>query len=67
MRVPLTAFTVAGIVAIACMVLAAATLWLLFTDPVTVANAVNEGSLSAILQSLANALLETVRTLLQYL
>jgi len=67
MRVPLTALTVAGIVAIACMVLAAATLWLLFTDPVTVANAVNEGSLSAILQSLANALLETVRTLLQYL
>ena len=62
-----TTLTATGILGITCALLAAVTLWILLTDPVTVATAVHEGSLAAILHALARALGETLRTLLRYL
>ena len=64
---PTTTLTATGLVGITSALLAAATLWILLTDPVTVATAVHEGNLTAVLHSLARALGETIRTLLSYL
>jgi len=62
-----TTLTATGILGITCALLAAVTLWALLTDPVTVTTAVHEGNLTAVLNSLARALGETLRTLLSYL
>ncbi len=66
-RVGLTVF---GAVAVLSVVLAAATVWLFLTDPVTVANAVdavNEGDVSPLLRDLAEVLLQALLGLLKYL
>ncbi len=66
-RVGLTVF---GAVAILSLVLAAATVWLFLTDPVTVANAVdavNQGDVSLLLRDLAEVLLQALEGLLKYL
>jgi hypothetical protein len=57
-------FTVIAIVSI---VLAAATIWLFLTNPVTVANAVNEGDVSPLIRSLADVLYQAFSGLLKYL
>ena len=57
-------FTVIAIVSI---LLAAATIWLFLTNPVTVANAVNEGDVSPLVQSLAQVLYQALSGLLKYL
>jgi len=57
-------FTVIAIVAI---LLAAATIWLFVTNPVTVANAVNEGDVSPLLRSLAEVIYQAFSGLLKYL
>jgi hypothetical protein len=57
-------FTVIAIVAI---VLAASTIWLFVTNPVTVANAVNEGDVSPLVRSLAQVLYQALSGLLKYL
>jgi hypothetical protein len=62
-----TAVTATGLIGITSALLAAATLWIVLTDPVTVATAVHEGSLTAILYSLARALGETLQALLSHL
>ena len=56
-----------GLAAIVSVVLAAATIWLLLTNPVTVANAVNEGEVSPVVRALAMVLFEALRGLLKYL
>ena len=56
-----------GLVAIVSIVLAAATVWLFLTNPVTVANAVNEGDVSPLIRDLADALFTALRSLLRYL
>ena len=66
-RVGLTVF---GAVAILSLVLAAATVWLFLTDPVTVANAVdavNQGDVAPLLRDLAEVLLQALEGLLKYL
>jgi hypothetical protein len=63
-RVGLSVF---GAVALICAVLAVATVWLFLTDPVTVANAVNEGDVSPFLSDLAALLLQALQGLLKYL
>ena len=66
-RVGLTVF---GAVAILSLVLAAATVWLFLTDPVTVASAVdavNQGDVSPLLRDLAELLLQALEGLLKYL
>ena len=54
-------------VAIVSIILAAATIWLFLTNPVTVANAVNEGEISPLVRDLAEVLLNALQGLLKYL
>lgn len=56
-----------GGVGILAATLAAATIWLLLTDPVTVADAVSEGEVTPLVKALANLLYEALRDLLKYL
>ena len=56
-----------GLIAIVSIVLAAATIWLFLTNPVTVANAVNEGEISPLVRDLASVLFDALRGLLKYL
>ncbi len=55
------------VIAIVSIVLAAATIWLFVTNPVTVATAVNEGEISPLVRSLAEVLLTAFGGLLKYL
>ena len=56
-----------GIAGLAAAVLAAATIWLLFTEPVTVADAVSGGDVAPLFRELAEFLYEAVWRLLRYL
>lgn len=63
-RISLSLFGVVGIVAAA---LAGATIWLLVTDPVTVADAVATGEVSPLMRALAGVLAGALRDLVKYL
>lgn len=56
-----------SLIAVVSIILAAATIWLLLTNPVTVANAVNEGEISPFVRDLAEALYAALQGLLRYL
>jgi hypothetical protein len=56
-----------GAIAAISIVLAAATIWLLLTNPVTMATAVNEGEITPLVRDLAQILFEALRGLLKYL
>ena len=56
-----------GFIAIITIVLAVATVWLFLTNPVTVANAVNEGDVSPLIRNLADVLYQALSGLLKYL
>jgi hypothetical protein len=56
-----------GALAIVSAVLAGATIWLLLTDPVTVADAVETGEVSPLVQELVGVLYDALRGLLRYL
>ena len=56
-----------GTAAVFSAVLAVATIWLLLTDPITVADAVNQGNVSPLVRQLAQAVWEALRGLLRYL
>jgi len=49
------------------IVLAAATIWLFLTNPITVANAVNEGDVSPLVRNLAQVIYQALSGLLKYL
>ena len=63
-RLSLSLAAVIGLVATA---LAAATVWLLVTQPVTVADAVATGEVSPIMRALAGALYEALAGIVKYL
>jgi len=63
-RISVSLFTCVAIVSI---LLAAATIWLFLTNPVTVANAVNEGEISPLVRSLGQVLYQALGGLLKYL
>ena len=63
-RIGVSLFTLVAVVSI---VLAAATIWLFVTNPVTVATAVNEGEISPLVRSLAEVLMSALGGLLKYL
>jgi hypothetical protein len=63
-RLSASVFTIIAIVSI---LLAAATIWLFLTNPMTVANAVNEGDVSPLIRSLADVLYQAFSGLLKYL
>jgi hypothetical protein len=56
-----------GVVAVLAATLAGATIWLLLTDPVTVADAVNEGNVTPLVRELAGALYGALRGILKWL
>lgn len=56
-----------GLVAIVCAVVAGAVIWLMLTDPVTVATAVNGGDVTPFARELASVILNAIRGLLSYL
>lgn len=63
-RLSLSLFATIAVIA---TVLAGATVWLLLTDPVTMADAVNQGEISPLVSELANVILDALRGLLKYL
>jgi hypothetical protein len=63
-RLSASLFTVIALVSI---VLAAATIWLFLTNPITVANAVNEGDVSPLIRDLAQVIYQAFSGLLRYL
>ena len=63
-RLSASLFTVIALVSI---VLAAATIWLFLTNPVTVANAVNEGDVSPLIRNLADVIYQALSGRLKYL
>ena len=63
-RVSLSLFGVIGVLA---ATLAGATIWLLLTDPVTVADAVAAGEVSPLVKALAGVLYDALQGLLKYL
>ena len=67
MRLQRWSLSLFGAIAATSVVLAAATVWLFLTNPVTVANAVNEGDVSPLVRDLAEALFTALRGLLKYL
>ena len=60
-------FSLVGIVGVLALVIAGATVWLLLTDPVTVAESVDAGEVSPLVRSLAGAIYQALRGLLKYL
>jgi hypothetical protein len=62
-----TSLSLFGMIAIVAAILASATVWLVFTDPVTVANSVNQGDVTPLVRELASSLLEAIKGLLKYL
>jgi hypothetical protein len=67
MRFQRLGVSVFGLVAIVSVVLAAATIWLFLTEPVTVATAVNEGEVTPLVRELARVLIDALAGLLKYL
>jgi hypothetical protein len=63
-RISVSLFSLAAVVTIA---LAGATIWLFLTNPVTVANAVNEGDVSPLVRNLAQVIFQALSGLLKYL
>jgi multidrug resistance efflux pump len=63
-RISLSLVAVSGVMAVA---LAGATIWLLVTQPVTVADAVSKGEVSPLAKAIAGALYDALQGLLKYL
>jgi len=59
--------SVAVVIGVMAAVVAGATIWLLLTDPVTVANAVDAGEISPLVLSLAEIIYNALASLLEYL
>ena len=60
-------FSLVGIVGVLAVIIAGATMWLVLTDPVTVAESVDSGEVSPLVRSLATTIFEALRGLLKYL
>jgi hypothetical protein len=62
-----TSLSLFGVIAVLAAILATATIWLVLTDPVTVATSVSEGDVSPLVRELATAVFEALKGLLKYL
>ena len=67
MRLQRLSVNLFGVIALLSVMLTGATVWLFLTNPVTVANAVNEGEISPLVRDLAQALLSALSGILKYL
>lgn len=59
--------SIVGVVGVVAVTVAGATIWLLLTDPVTVADAVSEEDVTPLVRELATVVYEAIRRLLGYL
>lgn len=59
--------SVVGLVGLVCALIAGATIWLMLSDPVTIANAIDEGEVSPLVRELASVVYEAFAGLLKYL
>ena len=59
--------SVAVLIGVVAAIVAGATIWLVLTDPVTVASAVNEGQISPLVRQLADIIYNALAGLLDYL
>jgi hypothetical protein len=59
--------SVAVVLGIGAAVIGGSTMWLVITDPVTVANAVENGEISPLVRQLAQIIYDTLAGLLNYL
>ena len=57
----------AGAIAVVCVLLAASTIWLVLTDPVAVATAVDTGDLAPVYGLITRALTDALQVVLRYL
>lgn len=60
-------FSLVGLVGLLAVIVAGATIWLLLTDPITVAESVDTGEVSPIIRSLAGVIYDALVGLLRYL
>ena len=60
-------FSLVGIIGLSAAVIAGATVWLLLTDPVTVAESMDSGEVTPLVQSLAGSIFDALKRLLRYL
>ncbi len=64
---PPAALSLFGCVAVAAAFMAGSAIWLMLTDPVSVADAFNGGSVSPLVMALARAFTQAIEGLLAYL
>jgi hypothetical protein len=67
MRLLRASVSLFGTIAVLAAIVAAATIWLMLSDPITVADAVNEGEITPLVRDLAQVLYDALLRLLQYL
>lgn len=60
-------FSVVGIIGVMAAVIAGATVWLLLTDPVTVAESMDSGEVTPLVQSLAGSIYDAIVRLMRLL
>ena len=60
-------FSLVGIIGLFAAIVAGATVWLLLTDPVTVAETIDSGEVTPLVQSLAGSIYDALVRLLRYL
>lgn len=66
-RLRRVSFGLAGVVGLIALVMAAAVVWLVLTDPVTVAEAVDTGEYAPLVDELADVLYRALIGLIRYL
>jgi hypothetical protein len=59
--------SLAGVVGVIAAALAAATIWLIMTQPVTIADAVASGEVSPLVKALAGVIYDALHGLMKYL
>ena len=67
MRLPKLVLSVFGVFGLLAATLAVATIWLLLTDPVTVADAVQRRDVSPLVRALAGAIYDAMKGLFKYI
>jgi ABC-type multidrug transport system permease subunit len=60
-------FSLVGIIGLFATVIAGSMVWLLVTDPVTVAESIDSGEVSPLVQSLAGSIYDVIVRLFKYL
>jgi hypothetical protein len=60
-------FSLVGIIGLFAAVIAGATVWLILTDPVTVAESMDSGEVTPLVQSLAGSIYDVLVRLMKYL